>query len=748
MIAAQNCSAQEHVMMDAIRTSTALELWGGIECTRNRVGDSYFDQLEFSGHTRRPDDLDRVAELGIRTLRYPVLWERTAPHAPDRLDWAWADQRLERLRTLAIHPIVGFVHHGSGPVYTNLLDDSFATGVADFAGRLAARFPWVDAYTPIYEPLTTARFSALYGHWYPHARDGLSFARALLNQCRATVLAMQAIRRVNPGAKLIQTEDLGKSYGTSRLKYQVDHENERRWVTFDLLCGRVDRHTAMGDYLLWVGIAPDELAWFADHPCPPQMIGVNHYLTSERYLDEHLERYPAASCGNNGRDDYADVEAVRVLASGIAGPGKLLQEAWQRYHLPLAITEAHLGCTREEQLRWLWEVWQAAAATRAGGADVRAVTLWSILGAYDWDSLVTLSRGHYEPGAFDVRSGCPRPTAIAKLAAALARGQHPNMPVLNLRGWWHRPERLLYAGAEPAGRSGPTSPDNAPEARGVLIAGGNGTLGRALARVCAMRGLVVHALTRKQLDIGNSSDVERAIQRLQPWAVINAAGYVRVDDAERDRRTCLRDNVIGAANLARATAAASVPLVSFSTDLVFDGDRRAPYRESDSPRPLNTYGWSKARAERRIRRIHPKALIIRTSAFFGPWDQYNFLTVMRRELAAGRRFAAASDLLVSPTYVPDLAHAALDLLLDGAHGIWHLANDAQTTWAELARDVAKRAHLDDTLIEPRPAKTFGWPAARPVYSVLGSDNGAMLPTLDHALDRYLLELPSLPANLN
>src|SRR5918911_288026 len=98
-----------------------LELWGGIECTVNRVGDAHFDQLARSGHDERIEDLDLVASLGIRTLRYPVLWER---HLDG--DWSWADRRLERLRELGITPIVGLVHHGSGPLHTNLLDPSFA----------------------------------------------------------------------------------------------------------------------------------------------------------------------------------------------------------------------------------------------------------------------------------------------------------------------------------------------------------------------------------------------------------------------------------------------------------------------------------------------------------------------------------------------------------------------------------------------------------------------------------------------
>src|SRR6266550_3506280 len=90
-----------------------LEMWAGIECSINRVGDYYFDQLERSGHSLRIRDLDRLAALGIHALRYPVLWERTAPEGIDHIEWSWTDERLARLQQLNVRPIVGLLHHGS-----------------------------------------------------------------------------------------------------------------------------------------------------------------------------------------------------------------------------------------------------------------------------------------------------------------------------------------------------------------------------------------------------------------------------------------------------------------------------------------------------------------------------------------------------------------------------------------------------------------------------------------------------------
>jgi dTDP-4-dehydrorhamnose reductase len=715
------------------------ELWGGVECTVNRVRDRYLDQLEFSGHNDRPDDLDLFAALGLRALRYPVLWERTRPNPVAPGDWSWAAARLARLRALGIRPIVGLSHHGGGPPHTSLVASSFAEGLADFARATAERFPWLADYTPVNEPLTTARFSGLYGHWYPHRRDDLAFATALLNQCRAVVLAMRAIRRVNPAAQLVQTEDIGKIYATPGVAYQAEFENQRRWLSLDLLCGRVNRAHPMWGYLRWAGAPEAEVAWFLDNFCPPDIVGVNYYVTSDRFLDGRLEHYPPALHGGNGRDRYADVEAVRVRAEGITGAGAVLREAWERYRLPVAVTEAHLGCTREEQLRWLWEVWHSACRLREEGVDLRAVTAWSLLGAYDWDSLATCAAGHYEPGVFDLRADAgPRPTALAGMLRDLGAVRMPSHPALAGPGWWHRPERLLVP---PVATGGTTDfgfrPPDPADTRPLLVAGATGTLGRAFGHICARRGLYLRLLNRAEMDISDPASVARVMDEFGPWAVINAAGYVRVDEAEAEPERCLRENALGPETLARACARRGAALLTFSSDLVFDGRRGDPYRESDPVAPLNVYGRSKAEAERRVREVMPGALVVRTSAFFGPWDRRNFVARALEALSAGRRFLAAEDMMVSPTYVPELAEASLDLLIDGERGVWHLANRGALSWAALARRAAALAALDPAGVEGRPAAALGWRAPRPAFSALGSERGQLLSELDDALERFL-----------
>ncbi|WP_219733370.1 family 1 glycosylhydrolase [Hymenobacter sp. NBH84] len=424
-----------------------IDIWGGVECTCRRVGDAYSDQLTRSGHRDRISDLDRFAELGLRTLRYPVLWEHVAPTSLDQLDWRWPDERLARLQQLEIEPIVGLVHHGSGPRYTALDQPSFATGLARYAGLVAERYPWVRYYTPVNEPLTTARFSGLYGIWYPHGTHDNVFVRLLYHQVLATKLAMQAIRRVNPAAQLVQTEDLGQTHHTPALAAQAEFENHRRWLSFDLLSGTVTSTHPLWSYLLGHGLSEAELAVFQDSPLPPDLLGINYYATSERFLDERVAQYPGhgAVPATGSRPEYVDVEAVRVPDAEMLGLEELLRQAWTRYHLPLAITESHLGCTREEQMRWLQQAWEAANRLRRTGVDIRGLTVWSLLGAFDWDNLLTHDGVSYESGVFDVRRGEPRPTALFKMIRNLIRHGHHHHPVLQGPGWWQRPSRFYSA---------------------------------------------------------------------------------------------------------------------------------------------------------------------------------------------------------------------------------------------------------------------------------------------------------------
>ncbi|MDP3495840.1 MAG: family 1 glycosylhydrolase [Hyphomonadaceae bacterium] len=711
-----------------------IQLWGGHECTVNRVGDVFYDQTARSGHQDRPADLDLFASLGLARLRYPVLWERVAPDEPERCDWRWSDARLGKLQTLGLQPIVGLLHHGSGPGYTNLLNPNFPSLFAAYARRVAERYPWVLDWTPINEPLTTARFSALYGLWYPHRTDEQAFWLALINQIEGVQLAMAAIREVTPSARLIQTEDLGHTYATPPVAAQAQFDNSRRWMTWDLLCGHVGPQHHLWPRLESFGFAK-RLRNLAAAPSPPNILGLNHYLTSDRFLDHRVLNYPPERRGGNSEIAFADVEAIRVMTRQPTGLEGALTEAWQRYGLPLAVTECHNGCTREEQVRWLREAWDTARRLQKRGVGVQAVTSWSLLGSHDWCSLLTRADGHYEVGAFDIRGPAPRPTAVATEIKRLTKDPAEPHPATLGPGWWRRDARVHF----PVGAV-PSSADQNGLHHGVrrlLITGATGVLGQALARACRARGIAYRLTSRRDLDLADDAAIARVLDAERPWGVINAAGWVRVDEAECAADACHAANAGGARRLAKAAVSRGVYFVGISSDLVFDGQKRFRYVESDPTRPLNVYGVSKRDAEKALLALGGPVLIARTAAFFSPEDPHNFAAQLVLRLNGGQPFEAADDLVVSPTYVPDLVDALLDLAIDGEVGVRHLVNEGEVTWASFARAIAIAADLDPSLVRETPHAQLGWAAPRPMCSALGTIRGQILPSLDSAIGRFV-----------
>ncbi len=341
------------------------------------------------------------------------------------------------------------------------------------------------------------------------------------------------------------------------------------------------------------------------------------------------------------------------------------------------------------------------------------------------------------PGAFDLkRRARPSATAVADLIKSLTAKTTPPVAAGG-SGWWRRDIRLQF---QPVFRT-VDAPEPRPAWRHdtaqtapILICGATGTLGRALARACEWRGLDYVLADRAVLDLSDQGSIARALDRHQPWAVINAAGWVRVDEAETREADCHDANAAGCARLAQACAANGVRFAGFSSDLVFDGQKGAAYVESDAPAPLNAYGRSKHAAEDAV--LEAGGLMARTAAFFSPYDLHNFATQVAHGLARGRSIAAAHDSVVSPTYVPDLVDAVLNLVIDGEVGLWHLANPGAVSWSEFAGHLAHALRLDARLIRPTASADMGWMAQRPRHAPLASERGALLPPLHDAIGRY------------
>jgi dTDP-4-dehydrorhamnose reductase len=255
----------------------------------------------------------------------------------------------------------------------------------------------------------------------------------------------------------------------------------------------------------------------------------------------------------------------------------------------------------------------------------------------------------------------------------------------------------------------------------VLITGGGGMLGHALADLLGQRRCKFVSLTRAQLDIADRDAVAKAFAQHKPTLVLNCAAHTKVDLCEQERAKADAINGAAVGEIAALCKPSGALLVHLSTDFVFDGSSRRPYLPNDPVNPLGAYGKSKLLGEQAIQTNPPQRwLIVRTAWVYGRHGT-NFPRTIIQAARAGKPLTVVNDQIGSPTYTPDLAAAILDLLDSGAAGIWHVTNSGQTNWYEFAQ-----ATLDAFGLRPdiSPISSNQWlqkrpnSAVRPAYSVL------------------------------
>jgi dTDP-4-dehydrorhamnose reductase len=261
---------------------------------------------------------------------------------------------------------------------------------------------------------------------------------------------------------------------------------------------------------------------------------------------------------------------------------------------------------------------------------------------------------------------------------------------------------------------------NAP----ILITGGTGMLGRALGEALKKSGRAAISLGSRDCDITSPQAVQRVLEHHRPRVLINCAAYTKVDLAEKEQSLADAVNGQGVATLARACGKYDVKLVHISTDFVFDGRARRPYRIDDPVGPLSAYGKSKLLGEKLLQEINPPGWIIaRTAWLYGPGGAC-FPKTMVDRARAQKPLKVVADQAGSPTYTPDLAEALLVLLEHDATGLWHLTNSGQTTWYEFARATLEAHGLPATPPALEKTTSDEWrhnypeSAIRPAYSVL------------------------------
>ena len=241
-------------------------------------------------------------------------------------------------------------------------------------------------------------------------------------------------------------------------------------------------------------------------------------------------------------------------------------------------------------------------------------------------------------------------------------------------------------------------------------------LGSDLTPVIAGAGYEVYPRPRAELDVTDVEEVARAFREVRPQIVINCAAFTRVDACESDA-AAFAVNANGVAILAEACVRQGARLVQVSTDFVFDGNKQAPYTETDETAPISAYGRGK-RAGEEAALQSPAALVVRASWLFGRGG-WNFIEAILQQVREGNRtLPVVDDQKGRPTATTDLSEAILALLALGVTGLVHFANRGEVTWFEFARQILALAGHEDVRVLPTTAAAIARPAARPSNSVL------------------------------
>ena len=353
------------------------------------------DGLEKTGHYQHwATDFDLVVSLGITHLRYGPPYYKTHL-GPGKFDWSFVDETFKKLKELGIIPIVDLCHFGVPDWIGNFQNPDFPEYFAEYATAFANRFPDLQYYTPINETFVTATFSGLYGWWNERLTSEKSFVTALKHCCKANVLAMQAILKVQPNAIFIQSESSEFFHPANPDAQKLaNFLNEKRFLSLDLTYG-YPITASMYEYLLENGMTKKEYQWFEANQVNARCImGNDYYVTNEHVV-------------------YAD---GRTEASGeIFGYYVITQQYYTRYRLPIMHTETNIAMPAS--VSWLYKEWANVHQLKRDGVPVVGFTWYSLLHQVDWDSALRADAGNInELGLFDLeRNIMPVGKAYKKL---------------------------------------------------------------------------------------------------------------------------------------------------------------------------------------------------------------------------------------------------------------------------------------------------------------------------------------------
>ena len=250
----------------------------------------------------------------------------------------------------------------------------------------------------------------------------------------------------------------------------------------------------------------------------------------------------------------------------------------------------------------------------------------------------------------------------------------------------------------------------------ILVLGWKGMLGTDLVATLG-RGHGVTGKDVEDFDIASPSECRDVVRESGADLVINAAAYTNVDGCETEEAASFSVNAEGVKNVALACRESGAALVHFSTDYVFDGTKRIPYREEDLCRPINAYGRSKLKGEEYLREFSSDYLLIRTSWLYGKHGK-NFVKAILQRAEETGTLEVVDDQTGSPTYTVDLAAAVRMLIEEGHRGVFHVTNRGTCTWYQFALKILEYKGMKDVTVTPIRSTQLARCAPRPAYSVL------------------------------
>jgi dTDP-4-dehydrorhamnose reductase len=256
-----------------------------------------------------------------------------------------------------------------------------------------------------------------------------------------------------------------------------------------------------------------------------------------------------------------------------------------------------------------------------------------------------------------------------------------------------------------------------------LITGGSGQLGIAVSQELDKLGIAFDAWSSKDLNITQSSNVSKAIEKLSPRLIINCAAWTDVDGAESYEIDAFRVNSDGPENLALAAKLSNSKLIHVSTDYVFSGESQAPWQVRDEINPRSAYGRTKAQGESRVLATYPESsFVVRTAWLYSSWGKNFAKTMTKLAIKSEGEVRVVNDQVGQPTSASDLARQLVELgLSTSPAGIYHGTNSGQATWFEFAQEIFKLAGADVGRVAPVSSSEYPRPAKRPLYSVLSHD---------------------------